>query len=178
MSANSETTETNDKAFRMVMESRTMLLSYVRAIVRDSHLAEDTLQDTAVQIVKMWHKYDQARPFALWARGIARRVALANLRKAGRQPAILDTAILDAVACRVEQQGSQAYWDQQKELLQQCLKRLPQKQRRLVELRYHGNHDYNEIALILKRSVDSLYTAFSRIHKALHDCIRKQGNSA
>src|SRR5947207_9934740 len=77
MSSTSE--QPHEEAFRQVLAHRTMLKAYVQAIVRDPSLAEDTFSDVTLEIARSWGRFDASRPFERWARGIARRVALANL---------------------------------------------------------------------------------------------------
>jgi hypothetical protein len=62
----------------------------VHAIVRDPFLAEDTFSDVTLEIARSWDRFDPTRPFEPWARGLARRVALANLRKHNRPVRGLD----------------------------------------------------------------------------------------
>jgi len=177
MSTKARMDAASQDAFRQVVAHRAMLLAYVRAIVLDPDLAEDTLQDLSVEIVKSWERFDAARPFAHWARGIARRVALANLRRARRRPALLDGEVLDAIGARIDACGSQTALETRKDVLRKCVERLPGKNRELVRLRYFENHPYEEIARKVERSVDALYTAFNRIHRALLDCIEREGRT-
>ena len=62
-----------EEAFRHVIAHRTMRRAYLHAMVRDPELAEDTMSDVAIEISRSWARYDPARPFGPWARGVARR---------------------------------------------------------------------------------------------------------
>jgi RNA polymerase sigma-70 factor (ECF subfamily) len=163
-----------EEAFRLVMSHRTMLMAYIRAIVHDPELAEDALEDASVEIVRCWDRYDPSRPFPNWARGVARRVALACLRSYRKQPLLLDETVLEDISVAVDSLGSQVHLESRKEALQKCVDGLSEANRRLVHLRYFENRSYDEIAAALARSVDSLYVAFCRIHRALHDCVEKR----
>ena len=61
-----------------------------------------------------------------------------------------------------------------KEALESCLGILTEANRELVRLRYFENRGYDEIAHTLGRSVGALYVALTRIHAALHDCVRRK----
>src|SRR5258707_163806 len=78
--------ESHEEAFRAVLANGPILNAYLRAIVRNPHLLEDTLSDVALAIARSWPNYDKARPFGPWARSIARRVAIENLTKHGIRP--------------------------------------------------------------------------------------------
>jgi len=162
-----------EEAFRHFVAHSTMLRAYIRAIVCNAELTEDTLSDTAIEIARSWERYDPSRPFPEWARGVARRVALGNLRKAARQPALLTPEILEVVGSAIDAFGDQSHLERRKALLQKCLATLSESNRSLVELRYFRNRTYAEISQLAKRSIGALYVIFNRIHKALSECVRK-----
>ncbi len=162
------------EAFGVVLAHRTMLLAYVRAIVHDADLAEDTLADVSMELVRSWARYDATRPFGPWARGVARHVALANLRKQRALPALLDAETLECVGAELDAFGDETHLEARRQALRRCVEKLPEVQRGLVHMRYFENRSYEQIAESVKRSVDALYVAFSRVHRALEECIRKQ----
>ena len=155
------------------MTHRTMLAAYIRAIVHDRDLAEDVLSDVSVEIVRSWGRYDPSRSFPAWARGVARRVALATLRKHHRQPALLDAGVLEALGATIDAYGNEARLAERRRVLHQCVEKLPERDRELVRLRYFENRAYGDIAQIVERTVGALYAAFSRVHKALRDCVQR-----
>ncbi|MBN1675234.1 MAG: sigma-70 family RNA polymerase sigma factor [Kiritimatiellae bacterium] len=165
--------ESYEQAFRQVIAHRTMLKAYIQAIVRDPVLAEDTLSDVTIEIARSWARYDPARPFPNWARGVARRVALNALRGLGKRPATLDPEVLEAVGSEIDACGGEARLESRKRLLRRCVAQLSEPNRRLVQLRYFENQTYEQIADAVRRSVNALYVAFNRIHEALSRCIRE-----
>ena len=164
--------EGQQEAFLKILANRSMLKAYILAIVRDPHLAEDTLSDATLAIVRAWAKYDAARPFEPWARGIARRVALANLRKRGRQPIPLDEDVLEYLGAELSKASDESDQDELKRQLRKCVDRLPERNRELVRMRYFKERSYPDIAAYTGRTPSALYMAFSRIHRALADCVR------
>ena len=152
-----------DEAFLRVLAHRTMLKIHILCIVRDSHLAEDTLSDATLAIVRSWHTYDPAKPFEPWARGVARNVALANLRKHQRATVLLDETVLEALGCAFDAGGGEAELEGKKQRLRDCLAKLPNRSRELVQWRYFEDISYTDIALRTRRTVSALYMAFSRI---------------
>ena len=85
-----------------------MLRAYVLAIVRDVHLAEDVLSEATLAIVHSWERFDRSQPFAPWARGVARRVALASLRKGQRTVLGLDADVLEGLGLELDALGREA----------------------------------------------------------------------
>jgi RNA polymerase sigma-70 factor (ECF subfamily) len=165
--------DTQEAPFLEVLAHRSMLKAYIMAIVRDPHLAEDTLSDVTLVVARSWARYDQAQPFAPWARGIARRVALANLRKWHRPQVTLDEDMLEALGEELSGMGAEGQLDESKEQLRHCLKKLPDRSRDLVLMRYFKDTTYEDISRQTGRTLSALYMAFSRIHDALGRCLKK-----
>lgn len=166
--------DSKEDAFRHVLAHRTMLISYIWAIVRDRELVEDTFGDVSVEIARSWESYDRSRPFEPWARGVARRVALANVREHAGKHAVLDSDILESIGSEIDSMGGQETLNRRMEALKACIAKLSGFSRKLIYLRYSANRTYEETAKIVKRSVNALYTSFSRIHRFLRKCIGKR----
>lgn len=162
-----------EDAFRQVLAHRTALLATVKAIVRDPHQVEDTFSDVTLEIVRCWGSYDQNRPFGPWARGLARRVALANLRRAGREIATLDADVLELIGAEMEQRGGESHYEQYKTQLSVCLGKLSEAAQRLVRRRYFEQRSYGELAAAENKSTGALYVAFTRIHQTLARCLKR-----
>ncbi len=163
--------EAEREAFLKILAHRTMLKAYLLAIVKDYHLAEDSLSDTTVEILKSWSKFDPRLDFGPWARGIARRVALSNLRKRNRKVLLLSEEVLESLGSKMEDLGSEAELEERKSRLKTCIEKLPSESRDLIKLRYFEGNHYSEIENRTGRTRSALYMAFSRIHKSLADCI-------
>ena len=166
-----------DEAFLQVLAHHTMLRAYILAIVRDPHLAEDTLSDATLAIVHSWSRFDQRQPFAPWARGVARLVALTNLRKAKRL-VDLDDDVMESLGAQLDALGGETELEERRQKLRSCVDRLDERSRALVQLRYYDERPYEEIARQTGRNVVALYKAYSRIHEALARCVKGQPSPA
>jgi len=162
----------HDEAFSRVFACRSMLHAYISALVRDPALLEDTLSDVVIQIVRSYDRYDTALPFPNWARGVARRVALANLRKRERAEVTLPEEALEAFGAALDRLGDQSALESRKARLRECLDILTPGNRDLIQLRYFEELGPEAIAARVARSVGAIYTAFSRIHAALLRCLQ------
>jgi RNA polymerase sigma-70 factor, ECF subfamily len=165
-----------EAAFLQVLAHRTMLKAYILAIVRDPFLAEDALSDVTLAIAHSWARYDPRQPFASWARGVARRVALANLRKGQRHPVPLADEVLESMAVELDCFGGEAEQEPARHALRECVQKLSETNQALVRRRYFAEESYPDMAQATGRSVDALYVAFGRIHHALARCVEKQLN--
>lgn len=161
-----------DEAFLQVLAHHTMLKAYILAIIHDPHLAEDTLSDVTLAIVRSWERFDKQQPFAPWARGVARRIALANRRKFQRPVIELNETVLEAVGLHIDALGSEGVLEERRQQLRACVEQLPEHSRELVQLRYFAGQSYDHMASSTGRTIVALYKAFSRIHEALARCVR------
>ena len=168
------TVATHEEAFREILANWAMLNAYLRAIVRNPQLFEDTLSDVALAIARSWPTYDKARPFGPWARAIARRVALENLSRNGMKPVLLGPGALEALGAELEALGDSVGVEARIRALKQCTEKLSEGSQELVRLRYFENRSYKEIAESVHWTVDALYVAFNRIHKALSECVQRR----
>jgi RNA polymerase sigma-70 factor, ECF subfamily len=155
----------------MVSTHRTMLRAFIGSMIRDSSLADDTLSDVTVAIFQSWERYDSTRAFPPWARGVARRVALANLRKQSRQPCMLEEDVLEAAALKAGSMGDESELDLRKDALAGCMERLPTRHRQLIGFRYFDERSVVDISGLVGKSAASLYVVFHRLYKFLRDCV-------
>jgi DNA-directed RNA polymerase specialized sigma24 family protein len=78
----------------LLLRERVKLLAYIRAIVRDNHLAEDVFQEVAVLAVRKRDEIRDRRHFLAWMRLAARNLALKLMRRQ-HQYLFLDESLLD-----------------------------------------------------------------------------------
>jgi RNA polymerase sigma-70 factor (ECF subfamily) len=151
-----------------------MLNAYVRALVRSPHLREDALSDVAIAIARSWATFDPSRPFGPWARAIARRVVFQALAKRNLKPLLLDEDALEALGAEIDTLEEESALELRVRALERCTEKLPEGSRELVRLRYFENQSYKQMAATVRWSVDALYVAFHKIHKALSECVHRQ----
>jgi RNA polymerase sigma-70 factor (ECF subfamily) len=162
-----------EEPFLRVLAHRTMLKAYILSIVRDSHLAEDTLQDVTLVIARSWSQFNPGQSFERWARGIAWRVAMANLRKFRRPVLELDENVLEQIGAELDRLGDEAELEDRKQALQHCIGQLSEANRTLIRERYFDECSYEDIAKRSGRTLGALYVAFTRIHAALARCVER-----
>ena len=168
------TNQQEEAAFRLVIAHRSMLKGYINGMIRDPDLAEDTFSDTILAIVRSWDRFDSQKAFGNWARGIAHNVAMENLRREQRQRRLLDELVLDLVGEELEGMGEEGYLSRRQAALNRCLEKLSSANQCLIRLRYFEKRSYQEIADALGRNMGAIYTLFSRLHRALSQCVARQ----
>jgi RNA polymerase sigma-70 factor (ECF subfamily) len=160
----------DETATRLLLRHRVPLFAYLRVIVRDPGLAEDLFQEVSIVLLRRWEEFGGVRDFWALARETARRQALAELRRRGRNPLTISSASLDAVDRSFE--GAVEEIPARREALRQCLKKLPPFWRELVKLRYWMNLPVSAVAERLVRSQNTISVTLNRIRSRLADCVR------
>src|SRR5262245_66469592 len=90
---------------KRLMEHRSMLHSFVYALLREPHLTEDILQEVAVVL---WSKFSEFRPgtdFGAWARSIAFREVLSARRSEARAHRHLDEGVARQILAAYERRS-------------------------------------------------------------------------
>lgn len=132
---------------------------------------EDVAQQAAIEVYRYLPRYDSKRPFLPWMRTIAARTAGKHWRSHARRHARIDR-FREHVRTKLGQWSRAGHLhDLPVEELEQCLGRLPQKQRELLQLRYRQELNAEQIAERLSRTSVAVRKALSRIREALRVCI-------
>jgi RNA polymerase sigma-70 factor (ECF subfamily) len=164
---------TTDVALARLYRQRPQLLAYIRAIIGDSHLAEDVLQELALLMVR---KVAELPEEAIdgWLRRAARFIALNAARRAhNRRLEPLDVATLDRLEAHWDA------WDEDRRIglrtaLRDCLERLPRQARTLIERRYAEGWSADAEAPDAGGTLNALYQRLGRIHRTLAACVRQR----
>jgi RNA polymerase sigma-70 factor, ECF subfamily len=135
------------------------VFSYVLAIVRDRHEAEDITQHVFTKLISVIGKYQERDvPFVAWLLRVARNIALDHLRRQRSLPVADVTALLSH---RVDA-GEGRLAD-----LKEALASLPQSQREVLVLRHIAGLSPSEIAVRTGRTEGAIHGLHNRGRKAL-----------
>lgn len=163
------TADRHARFLRLYTKHQHRILAYIFTLVPNRADAEDLLQETSVLL---WEKFDQFEPetdFIAWACRVAYLKILNHRKRFARSNVLLSDALLEAVADRVVELAPQL--DRRREALRECLKRLDERDRRMIAARYEPGGDSQRAAGASGRSLQAAYKALYRIRKALFDCV-------
>ncbi len=149
--------------------------AFVSSIIPDFQDSDDILQQVAVAVIKNYDKYDKNRPFIAWAIGIAKNEALMYHRKKSQHKIIFATEVIQKIATIYENESEKS--EDNRKALNVCMKKLKQRSRRMLEMRYVSELSTERIAQKLGMTASSVYTTFHRIRLALRDCISREMSS-
>ena len=176
----SDPTGATEQFLHLLGQHDAALRAYVRTLVANDPAADDLLQDTRLTAWRQFHKFEPGSNFIAWTKTIALHHVLNWRRKQQRHPTALSADVLELLAHELQSLEApapeSAAVGSRQEALQHCLGKLPAAQRTLVQLRYHDEHDIDQIAGRVGRSEGAVYRALSRIRMALMDCIEDRLN--
>lgn len=137
------------------------LFRFLRGMVGDS--APDCLQETFLRIFRDLDRFDATRPFAPWAFGVARNVALTRQRAQSRRP---ETARLEKweLPALGSEPSAAAEEKEQRVLLGEAVAELPDPEREVFLLRKTEGLTFSDVAEAVGCSIR---TAKYRMRSAL-----------
>jgi RNA polymerase sigma-70 factor (ECF subfamily) len=161
-----------DVVVQLLLTHRGKLVGAIRAMVADEHLAEDIFQEVSIAAICKCDEITDVDHFAPWVRSAARLEALTALRNRNRLPRALTADVLDALEQHWQRFDRQPDTDLT-DALKNCLERLSPYAKQLVETRYTHGKRGSDLATALRRSLNTVYVALTRVHRSLRDCLRQ-----
>ncbi|MDP6116825.1 MAG: sigma-70 family RNA polymerase sigma factor [Planctomycetota bacterium] len=156
---------------RVFLANEREILRYVVALVPNIGDAQEIVQQTAVVLWEKFDQYDVERPFAPWACRFALNVTRQWMSRQQRWKALLDGGLAEELAARREQLRPE--FDERLVHLEQCLAKLPEERRSLVDGYYFRQLDVATLAERAERTVDAIYKTLQRVRRQLRDCIER-----
>jgi RNA polymerase sigma-70 factor, ECF subfamily len=140
---------------------------WVRAIVRDSHEAEDITQTVFLKLITVIGRYQERPdvPFAAWMRKVARNCALDHIR-ANQQ--------LPAEDLELRSEGGQAAHERRHAICH-AIESLPAEQRDVIVLRHIRGYSPVEIAGMLGKTESSIHGLHHRGRSNLQGSLTRLG---
>jgi RNA polymerase sigma-70 factor, ECF subfamily len=158
----------------LLLAHESRLRAYVGVLIRDVHAREDVFQEIVLALWHGWPRYDQARPFGPWARGVATRQVLKAIRESRRFPCIFPPETIALI--REQFDRTEDTHAEREEALSLCVAALPDHAQQILALRYSESLPCAEIARRLDQSLDAIHQTLSRLRPRLADCIRRRLN--
>ncbi|MDD5728728.1 MAG: sigma-70 family RNA polymerase sigma factor [Victivallales bacterium] len=156
---------------QLVMENHRQILAFAFSLTSDIHAAKDIAQEAFLTAFKKVDSYDSGRSFAVWVRGIVRRKYLEWVRASRGK--VLTSELIDLIEARhrnweenVLTAGKDLFY-----LLNKCLEKLDEEQKRIVNMFYFQRRSGREIAAAVNLNEATVRKRLERIRTALKDCI-------
>lgn len=154
---------------KLLKECRSLIHSFLAKRIRDSESVEDVLQEVLVSVHRARHTYDPSRPFFPWVYSIARRRYIDYVRK---QTRIYENEVQDETMTHLPAKTEKMVF-LDREILDQAISRLPEKQKLAVMYMKLENLSVKETAEKLSMSESAVKVNAHRGYKALRKILEK-----
>lgn len=152
------------------------LFVYIYRFVRNKEEAEDLLQNVFFKVYKYCKDFDTNRKFSSWIYRIAHNEAVnyikrKNIKKFISLEEFVSTK--DRIETKTDAKSPMEVW-LRKELrkeVEKAMKKLPDKYREVLEMRYFSEKSYEEISKNLKKPVNTVGTLVNRAKRKLENII-------
>jgi RNA polymerase sigma-70 factor (ECF subfamily) len=148
------------------------LYGYIHSLVRDLNDADDLFQQTAAVLWNKFGQYDPTRSFFSWACGVARLEVCNFLRSRSRQRLYFSDD-LNLLLVEAQEQMTAEETEDRRDALAQCVEKLRQRDRELLDECYSEEGEVNVVAHRHGRSPQSVYNSLRRIRRSLYECISR-----
>ena len=156
----------------LLISHQQALLNYIKSVVQNHHEAEDILQKTNLILWQKRGRFEAGSSFRAWAFTIARLESLNQIRRRSRDQRVFSERDV------LETPGSDpdATDDGQLDTLKAlrvCLRRLPDRDRELLLMRYGTDRTLGDYAKNLNRSPGTLKARLFKIRENLRKGIEE-----
>ena len=162
----------SDEAFTHLVETyQTHVYNLSYRMLGDQNAAEDAAQETFLRAFQHLHRYDRKRPFGTWLLSIAAHYCIDRLRRRKFTMTSIDGDDEQGGFELPDTDGpnpeSEAIHSEQREQMQQLLKRLDATDRAAIVMRYWHDCSEVEIAESLNLTVSAVKSRLHRARRAL-----------
>lgn len=146
------------------------LYGFVSTLVFNWSDVEDVIQETSSIMWSKFDEFEEGTDFAAWAIRIA-KYRILNLVRSRKRKLFLSEPAMEAIAG--EMLLSSDNEDHRLDALRRCVSRLPEKDRKILGLRYERGATAKGVADKLGQNVNTFYKNLSRIHFWLFRCVNR-----
>ena len=154
---------------QLMMKDQRRIFAYIHTLVPSRSDAEDILQETSLTICEKFKDFEIGTNFYSWACQIAYWKVKAARKKYATAKVVFNQEVLDVIAQTRGQMEEEL--DHRHHALSRCLKKLNERDRRMVLTRYESGKNVTAAAHACGRTVQGAYKALNRIRKVLFDCV-------
>jgi len=162
----------DEEFVHLFTQGQRRLFLFILAQVPNPVDAEEILQETNVIIWRKCAVFQPGTNFFAWACRIASYEVLKFRDRRRRDRLRFSNEFVEHIATEVISGVDD--FEERQQALAQCLEKLRQKDRELIQRRYAPGETGQGVAAMLGRPVNSVYQSLGRIRRTLLDCIRRQ----
>ena len=156
---------------RLLLANHKRIYAFILTLIHNCTDADDIMQETTTVMWRKFKDYRKGTDFVAWSVTIAKyRVLSFRKKQSASRVQFSDEAV---EALENETAGMLTEMDHRLEVLQGCLAKLAEDDKRLIHMRYEQDEGPQTIARRIGKSVHSVYKRLARIHDMLLQCVRR-----
>jgi RNA polymerase sigma-70 factor (ECF subfamily) len=159
----------HEEFLRMYLPSQRQLHGYIASLLVNPADVDEVLQETSIVLWSKFDQFDRDKEFLPWACGVAHLEMLRYFRKHKRRMLPLEESVIEILAAERRTMADEL--DLRRAALEDCLAKLRDKDRSLIERCYQHDQTSKQVAAELNRPVNAVYKSLGRIRRWLHECI-------
>ncbi len=149
----------------------TALRGYLLAVTRNPVETDELFQDVAVTLWRKFGDFDETRSFRAWAMGVASLEVLKRRQAFARSRIVFSDELVGQLAATAGDGAD--HEDFRRVHLASCIRKLPEKERTVVGMRFEMDLSLGEIASRIGKSVGAVEMMMVRIRRWLRACVEK-----
>lgn len=161
-----------EQLVRLLAQHQDGLFRYILALLPNEEDARDILQETCIALFRKFEEYDPGKPFLAWAYGFAFLEVLKQRERNRRGTRLLSRDVVEHLAR--ERDEREDVLEARLRALDDCLAALPERDRELIQRRYHGKVGVSELVGQAGVSRRTLFRNLDRIRRQLFECINRR----
>lgn len=165
--------EGDNESFRVIVDDYyDMLVLYINTYVKNPDVAENLAEDTFVKLVTKKPKFKGKSSFKTWLYSIARNTALDYLKSLSK---IQFSQIEEIKDISSDEFIEDAFLiEERKIIINKALKSLKLEYRQAIWLKYFENMSAKEIAVVMKKTQNSVEHLLSRARESLREILKEE----
>jgi RNA polymerase sigma-70 factor (ECF subfamily) len=157
---------------------RHQLMSFIHGLLRDPQEAEDIFQEVWLKLAGALEKGVEIENQAKWCRKAAKYLILQHWRDQRTAKVFADSTLIEFLdfvdQAYDENESLHDLRPERQRALNECLRALPEKSKRLLALKYEQSCALKEIAAQVQQTTDAVIKALLRLRQALAVCVQKK----
>lgn len=155
----------------LFLQHQRRIHAYIATMLTNWADADEVLQETSLVLWKKFGEFQSGTDFAVWAFRIAYFTTLSFLQKHKRWKLQFSEELVERLAATAE--ASQSELEAQCAALAECMSKLGERDRDLLQRRHFPGTATKDVAESLHRPLKSVYKSLNRIYAALLACIQR-----
>ena len=165
----------NEKAAAALVKAYNVeVRCYAAKIAPRPGMAEEIAQDAFIECLKSIGSFDTGSDFMPWMRGIIRNMARRAWEKIYKEEKVRKDGLaeyIEKLAAQGDPESDISSKNNQLQALRRCVKKLSEKGKELVTLKYSLQVTCKEVAGKIGTSIEAVKMALTRVRRKLKKCI-------